>query len=134
MRANTLIPFTLMAAASLVTVSFGPWLLRKASSPSAAIAALPIVSRNDLDDAHHPLVLVIDRVTVIDETADDHGIRKGNDHFQYARPIGGRRQRREGVAQTVLVLTHAVDLRHQKARLMDVKAVILLIGVDDGPL
>jgi hypothetical protein len=35
----------------------------------------------DLDDAHHPLVLVVDGVTVIDEPTNNHRIGKRDDHL-----------------------------------------------------
>src|SRR3984893_6776329 len=91
-------------------------------------------SGDDLHDAHHPFVLVVDSVTVIDETPHDRRIGKRDDHLQYAWPIIRRWRHREGVSQTVLILTDPRDLRHQEPGLMDMKAVVLLIGVDDGPL
>jgi hypothetical protein len=89
---------------------------------------------DDLDDPHHPLVLVVNRVTVIDETPDDHRIGKRDHHPEHAWPrICGWRYR-EGVSQTILVLPDPIDLSYQERRLMDMEAVILLISVDDGPL
>ena len=45
-------------------------------------------SGDDLDDAHHPFVLVVDGVTVIDEAPDDHGIGKEDVHAAFAAKIG----------------------------------------------
>ena len=60
--------------------------------PRTHSPSFPEVLWDDLDDAHHPLVLMIDRVTVVNETPNDHRIGKGNDQLQYARRTIGRRQ------------------------------------------
>src|SRR4029450_10633844 len=92
-----------------------------------------IASHNDFDDSHHPLILVIHGMAVIDKFADDHRIGERDDHLQRARSDvrGGRH--RECVARAVLASGNAVDLGHEEGGLVDVKAMILLIGVDDGP-
>jgi len=41
----------------------------------------------DLDDAHHPLVLMVDGVTVIDEPTDNHRIGKRDHYLQRARAL-----------------------------------------------
>jgi len=38
-------------------------------------------SCDHLDNTHHPFVLMVDGMAVIDETPDDHRIGKGDDHF-----------------------------------------------------
>jgi hypothetical protein len=47
--------------------------------------------------------------------------------------LAGRRRYRRRVAQAAVVYRRAVDLGDQERRLMDVKAVILLVGVDHRP-
>jgi len=37
---------------------------------------------DDLDDAHHPFVFMVDSVTVVNETPDDHRISKRDEHLQ----------------------------------------------------
>ena len=76
---------------------------------------------DDLYDAHHPFVLVIDRVAVVDKAYHNHWIGKRDDHLQDARAVIRRGQHRDRVPQAVLVLTDPVDLRYQEARLVDVK-------------
>ena len=48
--------------------------------------------RDDLDDAHHSLVLMVDGVTVIDEPTYNHRIGKRDYHLQYAWPVIRRRR------------------------------------------
>ena len=88
---------------------------------------------DDLDHAHHAFVFVIDRVTVIDKAPDDYRIGEGNDHLQRARTLISRRRHRECVPQAIVVPPGAADFRYQERRLVDVKAVILLVGIDDRP-
>jgi hypothetical protein len=57
--------------------------------PSAQMACC---LQDDLDDTHHPFVLVINRMAVVDKAPKDHRVGKWDDHLQHARPVIPRRQ------------------------------------------
>jgi hypothetical protein len=68
--------FSWISAATIARTSgIGANTKRKRARSAGAI------SGDDLDDAHHPLVLVVDGVAVIDEAANDHRVGEGDDDF-----------------------------------------------------
>jgi hypothetical protein len=79
------------------------------------------------------LIFGIDHMTMIDETAQDHRIRERDRDLDGARTLLGGRQDRECVTQAILIPRNAVDLDDEEWGLVDVKAVILLVGIDDRP-
>src|SRR5262245_54063111 len=73
-------------------------------------------------------------MTMNDKPSHDHRVRKRDDGLEDSGAATRRGRHRDGIPKTVLVLRNAVDLRHQEPRLMDMKAVMLLVGIDDRPL
>src|SRR5258705_1906087 len=98
------------------------------------VATMWPLSGDDFDYAHHAFILMVDGMAVIHETADDYRVGEGDHDLQQTGSGIGCWRYREGVVQAVLVLGHAIDLGHQERRLMDMEAVILLVGIDDSPL
>ncbi|WP_244622356.1 hypothetical protein [Bradyrhizobium ivorense] len=48
----------------------------RSTALAEAVSVTRAFSSDDFDDAHHPLVFVIDRVTMVDEPTDDCGINR----------------------------------------------------------
>src|SRR5262249_33891483 len=95
---------------------------------------VPARSSDDFDDAHHALVFVVDCMTMVDKSTDDCWIGERNDDLEHARPLVRCRRYRKSVAQTIIAPINTAYLRHQEGCLVNVEAVILLIGVDHRPL
>src|SRR5438094_5530848 len=93
----------------------------------------PLTSANDFNDGHHAFVFVVRGVAVIDEASDDHRVREGDHDLQCARRLVCRRRCRARIAQALFGSRDAVDFRDEKRSLMNMEAVILLVGVDDRP-